>query len=1007
MSCCFGFLGPAGNAGAHGSTTATAGGSEDSYGGYSVLAAASRSSRAFLKEDHSSAREAVDSLLKGGALASGLELHFYSSSDSRGRQAIVLDDKKSDSEFRLVASSSTKTVEGHTVSARHEAILKASEAAQMAQVMSWHGLEGLLLVDAPSSLAAHIVAEAVGLWAAVLGDRLSLIETRLDADATRKAMDSALQVVSTMVFRSQNLDQNSGRKAETQFNFIPDELITGGILAQHHTTWSLENEGDELVQNDNGKYDGPRVPLSKSVVGMPLGPHKSKVVAIQHSDSDNKFSDYMEVHGVASTICIPVDLPVDELNQIMWRRSSMFVRPSEKQTMERQESGGSDVRSGNTPNSASFKGAPTWASEAGTVLGDDVAVIQLCWLDNGDDHVTNFDHFDLVSAETVNDSVLPKMLQMRDYFQRLDEVARQREGLQTVMKHIMTATSVTEVAEMVEREVKEAMNCECCTFFFIDDKHDEIWAPPKDTIPDGLCMPFGVGLVGHVAKEAREAQDDDENPSIVITNDPRSCPHWKGDVAGFTTRNIMTAPVWSVHGKERKLLGVIQMLNKKTKRHSRPARKGALHGIMRHHTGFTKVDAEFLAVLSTGVGEVLQRLLLDVMCAKIALDTSNRNNRTQPAMVNEYYITSGKTKTVYRANECLAVAMTMGKDRNDQELAFEKIVSQKDLDTRREADPSRWFVDYWSLTLQEQFRLVLRCLEDCGVFSELTIIQSCLYNFFLNIRETYRDLPYHNFWHALSTVHYACRLVHAAGCRDNLTKADLFAMIIGSLCHDCDHRGHNTAFEVATRSELAIRYNDSSPLENHHCAVAFEVALGGTTNCNIFEQLSPEVYLHVRHRMIAGILSTDMKCHGDHVKLVQTFELKPGMDAGQGQFLVELFMHAADIGNPYMPGEISRRWGEFIAEEFSLQVKHERELGLPVTTFMDGLSDPLAVAKSQGGFIDFVVCPLMDPTFRIFQGLSEPQRCLKDNREWIKTRVEQLTTLRTKSDAEGDQTVSV
>ena len=30
-------------------------------------------------------------------------------------------------------------------------------------------------------------------------------------------------------------------------------------------------------------------------------------------------------------------------------------------------------------------------------------------------------------------------------------------------------------------------------------------------------------------------------------------------------------------------------------------------------------------------------------------------------------------------------------------------------------------------------------------------------------------------------------------------------------------------FQINARTELALRYNDISPLENHHCAVAFEI----------------------------------------------------------------------------------------------------------------------------------------------------------------------------------------
>lgn len=32
-----------------------------------------------------------------------------------------------------------------------------------------------------------------------------------------------------------------------------------------------------------------------------------------------------------------------------------------------------------------------------------------------------------------------------------------------------------------------------------------------------------------------------------------------------------------------------------------------------------------------------------------------------------------------------------------------------------------------------------------------------------------------------------------------------------------------SSVQINARTELALRYNDISPLENHHCAVAFEI----------------------------------------------------------------------------------------------------------------------------------------------------------------------------------------
>lgn len=73
--------------------------------------------------------------------------------------------------------------------------------------------------------------------------------------------------------------------------------------------------------------------------------------------------------------------------------------------------------------------------------------------------------------------------------------------------------------------------------------------------------------------------------------------------------------------------------------------------------------------------------------------------------------------------------------------------------------------------------------------------------------------------------------------------------------------GYNIAhgiFQINARTELALRYNDISPLENHHCSVAFELL--AKRDCNIFRNVSQEQYKRIREgiiRYVAVILSWD------------------------------------------------------------------------------------------------------------------------------------------------------
>ena len=54
--------------------------------------------------------------------------------------------------------------------------------------------------------------------------------------------------------------------------------------------------------------------------------------------------------------------------------------------------------------------------------------------------------------------------------------------------------------------------------------------------------------------------------------------------------------------------------------------------------------------------------------------------------------------------------------------------------------------------------------------------------------------------------------------------------------------------QINARTELALRYNDISPLENHHCSVAFEIL--EKPNANILRNTTPAQFKRIREGMI-------------------------------------------------------------------------------------------------------------------------------------------------------------
>ena len=67
-----------------------------------------------------------------------------------------------------------------------------------------------------------------------------------------------------------------------------------------------------------------------------------------------------------------------------------------------------------------------------------------------------------------------------------------------------------------------------------------------------------------------------------------------------------------------------------------------------------------------------------------------------------------------------------------------------------------------------------------------------------------------------------------------------------------------TSRQVNAKTELALRYNDISPLENHHAAVAFEILSCDTSN--VIKHLTPENHKRFRSGMIKLVWIFELTC---------------------------------------------------------------------------------------------------------------------------------------------------
>jgi hypothetical protein len=105
-----------------------------------------------------------------------------------------------------------------------------------------------------------------------------------------------------------------------------------------------------------------------------------------------------------------------------------------------------------------------------------------------------------------------------------------------------------------------------------------------------------------------------------------------------------------------------------------------------------------------------------------------------------------------------------------------------------------------------------------------------------------------------------------------------------------------------------------------------------------------------------------------HAKQLAAGESIFGKEEGSAAQLTGVILHASDISNPCRKWDVCKQHSAQIMEEFFRQGDKERSLGMPISP---GLYDRGAVniPKSQIGFIEFVVAPLMAVLCRLFPEL--------------------------------------
>jgi len=276
--------------------------------------------------------------------------------------------------------------------------------------------------------------------------------------------------------------------------------------------------------------------------------------------------------------------------------------------------------------------------------------------------------------------------------------------------------------------------------------------------------------------------------------------------------------------------------------------------------------------------------------------------------------------------------------------------------------------------VEQKVHIVTDILAD-NMIEDSANFRRTLKRFLESIDRNYNNNPYHNGAHGADTLLTFEWFFQFEFMKEQASPLDHLMGLIAGAIHDVGHPGRNNLFHTKTMSELAIRYNDKSVLENMHVARSFEI-MQASTDSNWLVQLRSDfqsdgqtgnLQQYMRRGLIDLVLATDPAKHGKQVKeLAQIVAEDEEGDESHKKvqaleeklFILGTLLHASDISNTVKPTAISLKWTNVLLTEFWSQGDEEILLGQPVSPLCDREAGMLEVPKGQIGFINFVIEPL-------------------------------------------------
>ncbi|GFR02488.1 cGMP-dependent 3',5'-cyclic phosphodiesterase, partial [Trichonephila clavata] len=519
------------------------------------------------------------------------------------------------------------------------------------------------------------------------------------------------------------------------------------------------------------------------------------------------------------------------------------------------------------------------------------------------------------------------------------KIRKQAQSLLQVIKTLLVQIdNVNLLLKEVMTEARKLTGAERCSLFLLDREENVLVAKVFDgnstenlnECPQDISIPVTEGIAGHVAMsgEILNINNAYEHPLFYRKID---------DATGFKTRNILCFPIQDDNG----IIGVAELCNKINGSH------------------FTQFDEEIASTFSVYCAICIMHSLM----WKKVRDAQSRSR--------------------------LSNGLIMQSKVSEEE--FLRLTSQMSgANCINEHFRNFTFIPRL-LTDSEAAHATLGMFEDLGFTNVWRLRKSTLIRFIITVKQGYRDPPYHNWKHGFSVAHFSYLLLKNLKLMGNqLSYLEGLCLFVACLCHDLDHRGTTSSFQVTSKSVLAALYSsEGSVLERHHFAQT--MAILHTEGCNVFENLTEVEYKQCLDYIRDIILATDLAHHFRILKDIKKV-LTDGYDRTNQDHhntLLCLIVTSCDLSDQTKDWSNTKEIAKLIYREFFSQGDLEKAMGVMPSEMMD--REKARIPRLQINFLEQVVSPV----FELLAGFFPDLQVLVDTvnqhkRQWDK--VEQVFT---------------